>query len=149
MQSKENQFSKFHIKNIFCMMSKSSRQHTASVNYKLCFKTSWFESHEIFFSIFWFILPQAPNVWEDELHNIVQMGLNSSISLDGQDLDGITRKFTHISLFWKLHRSSWTKQENLFWIYAGSLPPGHMKAELWFCVGSKWSTGSDIFNKAT
>lgn len=79
-------------------MSKSSRQHTASVNYKLCFKTSWFESHEIFFSIFWFILLQAPNVWEDELHNIVQMGLNSSISLDGQDLDGITRKFTHISL---------------------------------------------------
>ncbi|KAL3510976.1 hypothetical protein ACH5RR_030377 [Cinchona calisaya] len=27
----------------------------------------------------------VPNVWEDELHNIVQVGLNSSIPLSGQD----------------------------------------------------------------
>ncbi|KAL1807839.1 hypothetical protein ACET3Z_024829 [Daucus carota] len=32
--------------------------------------------------------PQVPNVWEDELHNIVQMGLNSNITLDEEDLQG-------------------------------------------------------------
>ncbi|KAL8121000.1 transcription factor bHLH49 isoform X2 [Apium graveolens] len=31
---------------------------------------------------------QVPNVWEDELHNIVQMGLNSNITLDEEDLQG-------------------------------------------------------------
>lgn len=31
---------------------------------------------------------QVPNVWEDELHNIVQMGLNSSVPLSSQDISG-------------------------------------------------------------
>ncbi|KAK1381020.1 Transcription factor bHLH49 [Heracleum sosnowskyi] len=31
---------------------------------------------------------QVPNVWDDELHNIVQMGLNSNITLDEEDLQG-------------------------------------------------------------
>ncbi|MCD9645370.1 hypothetical protein HAX54_034226 [Datura stramonium] len=32
--------------------------------------------------------PQAPNVWDNELHNVVQMGLNSSVPLSSQDLSG-------------------------------------------------------------
>lgn len=43
--------------------------------------------------------PQLPNVWEDELHNVVQMGFSTGAPLNSQDLNG-------------------------------SLPPGHMKAEL-------------------
>lgn len=31
---------------------------------------------------------QAPNEWDNELHNVVQMGLNSSVSLSSQDLSG-------------------------------------------------------------
>ncbi|XP_060214999.1 transcription factor bHLH49-like [Lycium barbarum] len=31
---------------------------------------------------------QAPNVWDNELHNVVQMGLNSSAPLSSQDLSG-------------------------------------------------------------
>ncbi|XP_017223523.1 transcription factor bHLH49-like isoform X1 [Daucus carota subsp. sativus] len=31
---------------------------------------------------------QVPNVWDDELHNIVQMGLNSNITLDEEDIQG-------------------------------------------------------------
>lgn len=51
-----------------------------------------------FIFLFWFILLQVPNVWEDDLNNIVRMGLSSDMPLDSQELDGITCKFTHIGL---------------------------------------------------
>lgn len=41
---------------------------------------------------------QVPNVWEDDLNNIVRMGLSSDTPLDSQELDGITCKFTQIGL---------------------------------------------------
>lgn len=32
---------------------------------------------------------QLPNVWEDELHNVVQMSYGTSTPLNSQDADGI------------------------------------------------------------
>lgn len=39
---------------------------------------------------------QVPNVWEDELHNVVQMAFNSSAPLEGQDLSGTRSEISHI-----------------------------------------------------
>ena len=33
---------------------------------------------------------QLPNVWEDELHNVVQMNYGTSAPSDSQDVNGIT-----------------------------------------------------------
>lgn len=42
-------------------------------------------------SKFWYYFLQVPNMWgEDELHNVVQMGFNSSAPLDSQELNGMT-----------------------------------------------------------
>ncbi|XP_052186048.1 transcription factor bHLH49 [Diospyros lotus] len=71
-------------------MSSSSDAIRRSINSQLMAMTAGFKE----------TTPQVPNVCgEDELHNVVQMGFNSSAPLDNQDLNG-------------------------------SIPSGHMKAEL-------------------
>ncbi|OVA10262.1 Myc-type [Macleaya cordata] len=34
------------------------------------------------------LTPQIPNVWDDELHNVIQMNLDANASFQGQDLNG-------------------------------------------------------------
>ena len=39
---------------------------------------------------------QLPNVWEDELHNIIQMSYGTSAPPNGQDADGILVVFAQM-----------------------------------------------------
>ncbi|XAR65333.1 hypothetical protein NMG60_11009418 [Bertholletia excelsa] len=60
-------------------MANSSEALQRSINGQLTTMSGGYKEHT----------PQVPNMWgKDELHNVVQMGFNSSAPLHGQDLNG-------------------------------------------------------------
>jgi hypothetical protein len=68
---------------------------------------------------------QLPNVWEDELHNVVQMSYGTSAPLNSQDADGIIfYPFCTNPLLWYTPYCSQVSS-----VFAGSLPHSHMKVE--------------------
>lgn len=66
-----------------------------SRNYK---RFHYLRLHALPFILLCFVY-KVSNAWEDELHNIVQMGLNSTAPLSSQDLSGM-RSFPSDFLFW-------------------------------------------------
>lgn len=76
-----------------------------------------------------FMTIQLPNVWEDELHNVIHMSYGTSAPLNSQDADGII--FIHFAqiLSYGISRIVLKFVTEFPSVFAGSLPHSHLKVE--------------------
>ncbi|KAF8389872.1 hypothetical protein HHK36_024389 [Tetracentron sinense] len=72
---------------------------------------------------------QIPNMWDNELHTVVQMNFADSAPFNSQELNG--KKIIYFTIEISLMKKSRRSYGNIkvLFAFAASMPPGHMKVE--------------------